>query len=74
MTFSVSVPPAIDLQVRNVIRSCFPELTFNELMYSIKFELIEPYSGKIYFYTHDDDIIFDFSMGEDGEVKITRPF
>ncbi|MGG5216157.1 hypothetical protein ACQZ19_07135 [Rahnella variigena] len=64
----------IDMQVRKVIRACYPELTFNELMYSIKFELAEPYAGKVYFYTHDDDIILGFSMDEYGEVKITRPF
>lgn len=62
------------MQVRRVIRNCYPDLTVNELMYSIKFELMEPYTGKVYFYTHDDDIILSFSMDEDGQIKITRPF
>jgi len=74
MPFFVSVPPMIDMQVRNVVRTCYPELTVNELMYSIKFEFMQPYSGKVYFYSNDDDNIISFSMDEEGGVKITRPF
>ena len=74
MPFFVSVPPMIDMQVRNLIRACYPELTVNELMYSIKFEFMEPYAGKVYFYSNDDDYVISFSMDEEGDVKITRPF
>lgn len=74
MSFFVSAPPAIDLHVRHVIRTCYPDLTANELMYDIKFEFMEPYSGKVYFYSKDNDNVISFSIDEDGEVKITRPF
>lgn len=73
MPFFVSVPPVVDMQVRNVIRACYPEFTVNELMYSIKFEYMEPYTGKVYFYLNDeDDNIIDFIIDEEGGVKITR--
>lgn len=73
MPFFVSVPPAVDMQVRKVIRACYPELTVNELMYSIKFEFLEPYSGKVYFYTNDDDANFiNFCIDDEGGVKIIR--
>ena len=74
MPFFVSVPPMIDMKVRNVIRACYPELTVNELTYSIKFEFMEPYAGKVYFYTDDNDIVLSFSMDEDGDVKLTKLF
>lgn len=75
MFFFVSAPPVVDMQVRNVIRACYPEFTANELMYSIKFEYMEPYTGKVYFYSNDDnDNVIEFSIDEEGGVKITRPF
>lgn len=71
--FFVSVPANIDQIVRKAVCTSFPNLTHNELMYSIKFESTEPYTGKIYFHSNGrDDEIIGFSIDTAGMVTITN--